>query len=348
MGKEAWPADGDRLVIKPAPARIGIIGGGAWGTALATVVCRAGCATTLWAREPEVVDAINGRHENTGFLAGIALDPKIRATADLGEAIDADVVLLVTPAQHTRRLSDDIAAALKPGTPVVICVKGVESGSGALMSEVLAETLPRAPVAVLSGPSFAAEVARDLPTAVTLAAADMALAKRLAALIGSARFRPYHGDDPVGAQVGGALKNVVAIACGVAKGRGLGDNAGAALIARGLAEMARLGVALGARRETLMGLSGLGDLVLTCSHEQSRNFTLGMAIGQGRSLDDYLAGRSTVTEGVASARATVVLAARHGVEMPIAAAVDAVLNHGADIDTEVATLLKRPFTPELV
>ena len=327
--------------------RIGIIGGGAWGTALAAAVRRAGCAVTLWAREAEVVEAINTRHENTGYLAGIALDAEIRATADLAEAADADVVLLVAPAQHTRDVTRDLAPALGPGTPLVICAKGIERGGGALMSEVVAETLPGAPVAVLAGPSFAAEVARGLPTAVTLAAADMALAERLAAMIGSTNFRPYRGDDPVGAQIGGALKNVIAIACGVARGRGLGDNAGAALITRGLAEMARLGAALGARRETLMGLSGLGDLVLTCSHEQSRNFALGIAVGQGSFLDDYLAGRMTVAEGVASAQATVALAGRHGVEMPIAGAVDAVLNRGADIDAEIAGLLARPFKPEL-
>ena len=327
--------------------RIGIIGGGAWGTALATAVRRAGCAATLWARESEVVEAINTGHENTVFLPGIALDADIRATADLAEAADADVVLLVAPAQHTRHVTRDLAPALRPGTPVVICAKGIERGSGALMSEVVAETLPGVPVAVLAGPSFAAETARGLPTAVTLAATDMALAERLAAIIGGTNFRPYHGDDPIGAQIGGALKNVVAIACGIAKGRGLGDNAGAALITRGLAEMARLGAALGARRETLMGLSGLGDLVLTCSHEQSRNFALGIAISQGSGLDDYMAGRTTVAEGVASAQAVVALAARHGVEMPIAGAVDAVLNRGADIDAEIAGLLARPFKPEL-
>ena len=326
---------------------IGIIGGGAWGTALATAVRRAGCAATLWAREADVVEAINGRHENTSYLAGIALDAEIHATSDLAEAGDADVLLLVTPAQHTRDLTRDLAPALRPATPVVICTKGVETGSGALISEVVAETLPGAPVAVLSGPSFAAEVARDRPTAMTLAAADMALAERLAGLIGSTNFRPYHGDDPIGAQIGGAVKNVIAIACGIAKGRGLGDNAGAALITRGLAEMARLGAVLGARRETLMGLSGLGDLVLTCTHQQSRNFSLGMAIGQGRRLDDYLAERTTVAEGVAGSRAITVLAARHGVEMPIAAAVDGVLDHDADIDAEIAALLARPFTPEL-
>mgnify|MGYP002525585020 CR=1 FL=1 len=334
--------------------RIGIIGGGAWGTALATAVRRAGCAAILWAREPDTVEAINERHENLGYLAGISLDPEIRATADLAEAAaEADVLLLVAPAQHTRSVIRDLAPAMAPGTPLVICAKGIESGSGLLMSEVVAETLletPGAgtPLAVLSGPSFAHEVARDLPTALTLAATDGALAEHLAGLLGSRNFRPYHGGDPIGAQIGGAVKNVIAIACGIAAGRGLGDNAGAALITRGLAEMARLGAALGARRETLMGLSGLGDLVLTCSHEQSRNFSLGMAIGRGQALDDYLAGRPTVAEGVASAQATVLLASRHGVEMPIAAAVDEVLNQGADIDGEIAGLLARPSAPEMI
>ena len=333
--------------VKGGSPRIGIIGGGAWGTALATAMRRAGCAATLWAREAEVVEAINQRHENTVYLAGVALDPEIRATAELAEAARADVLLLVAPAQHTRQLTRDLAPSLEPGAALVICAKGVETGSGLLMSEVIAETLPGVPTAVLSGPSFAAEVARDLPCALTLAATDMALAERLARLIGSLNFRPYHGDDPLGAQIGGAVKNVIAIACGIARGRGMGDNAGAALITRGLAEMARLGAVLGARRETLMGLSGLGDLVLSCTHEQSRNFSLGMAIGRGVPLDDYLAARSTVAEGVASAQATVLLAARHGVDMPIAAAVDAVLNRAADIDAEIAGLLARPFTPEL-
>ena len=326
---------------------IGVIGGGAWGTALAAAARRAGCAVTLWAREAEVVEAINQGHENTGFLPGVALDPAIHATVDLAAAAACDALLLVTPAQNTRQVTGDLNHCLAPGTPVIVCSKGVETGSGALMTEVLAETLPQAPLAVLTGPSFAAEVARDLPTAVTLAAADMALAERLALMLGSTNFRPYHGDDPVGAQIGGAVKNVMAIACGIAKGRGLGDNTGAALITRGLAEMARLGEALGARRDTLMGLSGLGDLVLTCSHEQSRNFALGMAIGQGASLADYLSGRMTVAEGVASAASTVALAGRHGVDMPIARAVDAVLNRGAGIEEEIAGLLARPAAPEL-
>ncbi len=330
----------------PAMERIGIVGGGAWGTALAQAAHRAGRTVTLWAREAEVVEAINARHENPLFLAGVALDAGIRATSELAGAADADAVLLVTPAQHTRGVCRDLAGDLRPGTPAVICTKGVEGGSAALMSEVVAEALPAARIAVMSGPTFAAEVARDLPSAVTIAAADSDLAARLAAALGSTNFRPYHSDDPIGAQVGGAVKNVLAIACGVIQGRGLGYNAVAALITRGLAEMARLGLALGAKRETLMGLSGLGDLVLTCTHEQSRNYSLGLALGEGQALDDYLSGRATVAEGVASAAAIVALAARHEVEMPIVAAVDAALNRAADIDLAIAGLLARPIAPE--
>ena len=326
--------------------RVGVVGGGAWGTALAAAARRAGRAVTVWAREPEVVEAIDRDHENSVFLPGIPLDPEIRATADLARAADADAVLLVTPAQHTRGVCRDLAPHLRAGAPVVVCAKGIESGGSALMSEVVAETLAQARVAVLSGPTFAAEVARGLPTAATVAAADMALAEQLARAIGSTNFRLYHTGDVIGAQVGGAVKNVIAIACGVAKGRGYGDNTSAALITRGLAEMARLGVALGARRETLMGLSGVGDLVLTCGHEQSRNFTLGRALGRGAALDDYLSGQVSVAEGVASAAAIVALAGRHGVEMPIVSAVDAVLNRGADIDQTIAGLLARPFIPE--
>ncbi len=326
--------------------RVGVVGGGAWGTALAAAARRAGRAVTLWAREPEVVEAIDRDHENSIFLPGIPLDPEIRATADLALAADADAVLLVTPAQHTRGVCRDLAPPLRPGAPVIVCAKGIESGSLALMSEVVADAVAQARVAVLSGPTFAADVARDLPTAATVAAADMALAEQLAGTIGSINFRLYYADDVIGAQVGGAVKNVIAIACGVARGRGYGHNTSAALITRGLAEMARLGAALGARRETLMGLSGVGDLVLTCSHEQSRNFTLGIALGRGAALDDYLAGQVSVAEGVTSAAAIVALAARHGVEMPIVSAVDEVLNRGADSDRAIAGLLARPFTPE--
>jgi glycerol-3-phosphate dehydrogenase (NAD(P)+) len=334
-------------VVAGGIERIGIIGGGAWGTALASAARRAGRDVVLWAREAVVVAAINETHENPRYLPGVALDQAIRATGALGEAAEADALLLVTPAQHTRAMCRALAPALGPETPVAICAKGIEGVTGALMGEVVGETLPAARVAVLSGPTFAAEVARDLPSAVTLAAADIALATRLAEAIGSTNFRPYISDDPVGAQIGGAVKNVLAIACGIARGRGMGQNAGAALVTRGLAEMARLGMALGARRETLMGLSGLGDLVLTCTHEMSRNFSLGMALGRGEALADYLAGRVTVAEGVASAGAVVALAARHGVEMPISAAVDAVLNREADMDLAIAGLLARPISSEL-
>lgn len=329
-----------------AISHIGIVGGGAWGTALATAVRRAGRSVILWAREAEVVEAINARHENPAFLPGVALDPAIRATGELAEAARTDAVLLVAPAQHSRTVCRALADDLAPRTPLIVCAKGIENGSAALMSEIVAETCPAASIAVLSGPTFAADVACDLPTALTLAAADMALAERLASAIVSTNFRPYLSDDPTGAQIGGAVKNVIAIASGIVAGRGYGDNAGAALITRGLAEMARLGLALGARRETLMGLSGLGDLVLTCSHVQSRNFSLGLALGGGQALADYLAGRMSVAEGVASAAAISALAARHGVEMPIVAGVDVVLNHAADIDLTVAGLLARPLGAE--
>jgi glycerol-3-phosphate dehydrogenase (NAD(P)+) len=326
---------------------IGVIGGGAWGTALANAARRAGRDVILWAREPEVVDAINAMHMNPSFLPGVALDAKIRATGSLAEVAGADAVLLVTPAQHTRAVCTELAKHLAPGTTVAICTKGIENGSGALMSEAVGEAMPEATLAVLSGPTFAAEVARNFPTALTLAAADIELARRLAEALATATFRPYPSDDVIGAQVGGAVKNVMAIAGGIANGRGAGANGSAWLITRGLAEIARLGMALGARRETLMGLSGLGDLVLTCSNEQSRNYSLGLALGRGETLEAYLANRTTVAEGVATAAAVSKLAGRLGVDMPIAAGVDAVLNRGADIDTIVAGLLARPVTPEI-
>ncbi len=326
--------------------RVGVVGGGAWGTAMAVAAAWAGRQVVLWAREPDVVVAINQHHENTRFLPGIALPPVVRATPDLAEAGAVDVVLLVAPAQHLRAVCRDLGPALAAGVPLVVCAKGIETGSAALMSEVVAAVLPGAPQAVLSGPTFAAEVARGLPTAVTLAAADAGLGARLVAALGSRLFRPYLSDDPVGAQIGGAVKNVLAIACGVVEGRRFGDNARAALITRGLAEMARLGGALGARAETLMGLSGLGDLTLTCTSRQSRNMSLGFALGEGRGLADILAERQSVAEGVHSAAAVVALAARWGVEMPICRAVDAILNHGAAIEETIDGLLARPFRGE--
>jgi glycerol-3-phosphate dehydrogenase (NAD(P)+) len=326
--------------------RIGIIGGGAWGTALAATARRAGRDVVLWAREPEVVEAIRTARENPLFLPGVPLDPAIAATADLAEAAAADAVLLVVPAQHLRRVAEELAPHLRTGTPVVLCAKGIEQKSGAMMTEIAAETLPGAPLAVLSGPTFAIEVARALPTAVTLAASDEALGQRLIVALGTREFRPYLSSDPVGAEIGGAVKNVLAIACGIVAGRRLGDNARAALITRGLAEMTRLAVAKGGRAETLMGLSGLGDLVLTCTAMQSRNHSLGAALGEGQPLAEILGARRSVAEGVDSAEAVVELAARLGVEMPISAGVDAVLHHGAAVDETIERLLDRPFRSE--
>jgi glycerol-3-phosphate dehydrogenase (NAD(P)+) len=325
---------------------IGIMGAGAWGTALAVVARRAGRETVLWAREPEVAEAVSRRHENPVFLPGIKLDPAIGASADPAALANTDAILLAVPAQFLRAAATSLAAAL--GTrrpPVLICTKGIEAG-GALMTEVVAATLPGARMAVLSGPSFAAEAARGLPTAVTLASADAALAASFAQCLGTPTFRPYLSDDPVGAEVCGAVKNVLAIACGIATGRKLGDNARAALITRGLAEVLRLVLALGGRAETCMGLAGLGDLTLTCTGPQSRNLSLGIALGQGRRLGDILAERRSIAEGVPSAAAVMERARRAGADMPIVAAVDAVLNRGADIDAEIRALLARPVREE--
>ena len=325
---------------------IGIIGGGAWGTALGLVALRAGRDPLLWAREAEVVASINDRHQNAVFLPGVPLDPRLRATGGLSAAATRDLLLLAAPAQHLRAIAGALAPHVKPGTPVIICAKGIEEHSGALLSEVVADNLPRATAALLSGPTFAAEVATGHPTAITLAATDPALGQRLAQALGSRTFRPYYTADVVGAQIGGAIKNVIAIACGIVMGRKLGDNARAALITRGLAEMARLALAKGGRAETLMGLSGLGDLTLTCTSVQSRNCSLGVALGEGKRLADILAERRSVAEGVTSAAAAAELAQRLGVDMPIVAAVDAILHRGAAIDAAIEGLLSRPFRSE--
>lgn len=329
----------------------GIMGAGAWGTALAQLSRRAGHKTAIWAREPEVADAINAKRENPLFLPGIKLDPGIAAGADPAILAGCDAILLAVPAQYLRASAAILGNLLKGRLPpLVICAKGLELGGptgGSLMTEVLVDVLPEAPFAVMSGPTFALEVAQGLPTAVTLACRDAALGGALVRALGTASFRPYLGDDPVGAEVGGAVKNVLAIACGIAMGRKLGDNARAALITRGLAEILRLAVALGGKAETCMGLSGLGDLTLTCTGMKSRNLTLGVALGQGRALSDIISERRSIAEGVTSAAAIVERARRAGVDMPICAAVDAVLNRGADIDAEIKGLLARPFKPEV-
>jgi glycerol-3-phosphate dehydrogenase (NAD(P)+) len=327
-------------------SRIAIVGAGAWGTALAMVARRAGRDVTIWARSPEIAAEINENHSNKNYLPDVTLDTAIRATNDLTALREAAAVLWVTPAQHLREVAAHAVSHLRDGIPVVLCCKGFEQGSGKLMTEVAAEALPRAAVAVLSGPTFAAEVARGLPTAVTLAAADSSLSRDLLQALGTPAFRPYLSADPIGAEVGGAVKNVLAIACGIAIGRKLGDNARAALLTRGLAEIMRLGLALGAQPATLMGLSGLGDLTLTCNGRQSRNLSLGIALGGGQKLSDYLAGRRTVAEGLFSAGAVAARACDSKIEMPIAKAVDAIVNRNADIGQTIAALLNRPFKEE--
>lgn len=332
--------------------RLAIIGGGAWGTALAQNAARAGARVVLWARDPAVVDAVNQTHANPVYLPGIALDPAVVATTDPGTALGdidgapADGALVVVPAQFLRTVVSWLAPLLPSRLKLLLCAKGIETESLKTMSEIAADLAPAAPLAVLSGPSFAAEVARGLPTAVTIASRDPEVAGAWVATLGTLHFRPYSSDDPVGVEIGGAVKNVLAIACGIVEGRGLGDNARAALITRGLAEMARLGVAKGARAETFRGLSGLGDAILTCTAPQSRNYALGLALGSGATLSDALAGRRSVVEGVASSRAIVALAERLGVEMPIVAAVTAVLHSGMAIDMMIEGLLRRPYRSE--
>jgi glycerol-3-phosphate dehydrogenase (NAD(P)+) len=326
--------------------KLGIIGAGAWGTALAAVARKAGRDVTLWAFEPDVVAAINNERRNP-FLPEIALDPAIVATTDLAAAARADLIFLVVPAQFLRAVCVKLAPMLAPKTPVVICAKGIEKGTGALMTDVVRETLPTAEMMVLSGPTFAAEVAAGLPTAITLGAGDAEVGARAAAAISSPAFRPYLSTDVIGAEVGGAVKNVLAIGCGIADGRKLGSNARAALLTRGLAEIVRLAVVRGGRAETLMGLSGLGDLVLTATSMQSRNYSLGVALGQGQSLAEILGARRSVAEGVATAEAVAALAAKLGVDMPICTAIDAVLNRGAQVDAVLKGLLERPLRAEV-
>ena len=323
-----------------------MLGGGAWGTALAQVAARAGHQPTIWAREPETVVAINAARENPLFLPGIALDPAIEATEDLAELADCDLILATVPAQHLRKMLQQFVQHSRAALPVVLCAKGVEQGSLKLMSEVLADILPGAAPAVLSGPSFAAEVARGLPTAITLACPDAGLAKRLAAAIATTAFRPYVSGDMVGAEAGGAIKNVLAIACGIVEGRGLGRSAHAAVVTRGFAELTRLAVALGGQAETVAGLCGLGDLVLTCSSPQSRNMSVGLALGRGETLKSALAGKLSVAEGVASAPAVRDLARKLGVETPISDAVAAILAGDASVDEAIAGLLARPLRSE--
>jgi glycerol-3-phosphate dehydrogenase (NAD(P)+) len=320
-------------------ASVAVIGGGAFGTAMACVAQRSGHEVMLWAREPEVAASINQEGLNPMFLSGVRLPAGLRATFDMAVACKgAELLLLAPPAQHMRATAQRLAPLIAPGTPVVSCSKGLERASLATMPEVLAEALPQAKVAILSGPSFAREIACDLPCGVALAAADADLARRLAALIANPRFGVHPGTDLVGTAIGGLMKNVVAIASGLLAGRKLGENARATLLTLGLAEATRLGVAKGAKRETFDGLAGIGDMMLTANSLQSRNTSLGYALGEGKTLEEVLGGRKEVTEGVFSAGAVATLARKLGVQMPICAAVDQLLNHGASVDATLGRL----------
>ena len=319
--------------------KLGVIGGGAWGTALAQVASSGARETLLWALEEDVVTSVNGLHENVAYLPGIPLNEAIRATSDLGELDSCDAWLVVTPAQHMR----SVLERASPGErTLVLCSKGIESGSGKLLHDVAHDVCPSSPVAVLSGPSFAHEVAAGLPTAVTLACQDRALGEELRSRINLFNFRTYCTDDIAGAEAGGAVKNVLAIACGIVEGRGLGQSARAAVIARGFAEMTRFGVAMGGRRETLAGLSGLGDLVLTCSSTSSRNFSLGKAIGEGRDPRELMSDRRTVAEGAHTAPVLHRIALERDIDMPIVGAVVDLLGGKVAIDELLETMLSRP------
>ena len=326
---------------------VGIVGAGAWGTALALSARRAGRDALIWAYEPETVAEINERHRNSLYLPGVALDPAIEATAKLSEVATCDLLLMVTPAQELRAIAGELAAYVRPGQPLVIGAKGIEQASNKLLSQVAAEVLPQAESGVLSGPSFAAEIARGLPAALTLASPSEAQGRALAHALSHPSFRCYWSDDVVGAEIGGALKNVYAIAAGIVVGKKLGESAQAALVTRGFAEMVRFGAALGARRETLTGLSGLGDLILTCGSAQSRNMSLGQALGEGRELSDILGARLSVTEGVYTAGAVVEMAGQRGLDMPIAQAVHAVVSGRASVDEAIGALLARPLRAEV-
>ncbi len=326
--------------------RIGIVGGGAWGTALAQTARLAGRDVVIWARSPELADEINHHHTNTAYLPGVPLDGGLTATTDLARMVAADAVLLVTPAQMQRATALALVPHLAPGTPVVICSKGLEQGSGKLMTEVLAETIPDCCAAVLSGPGFAGDVVRGLPTALTLACADEAVGKALVEAIGYRHFRLYWTGDVTGVAFGGAMKNVLAIAAGIVDGRGLGASAHAALVTRGFAELRRLGVAIGANPDTLVGLSGLGDLLLTCGSPQSRNMRLGRLLGQGRTLAEAQRELSATAEGLYSAAAAVRQAAIFGVEVPISAAVHAIIEGELTVTAAIDALLSRPFRAE--
>ena len=321
-----------------------MVGGGAWGTALANAAAIAGGDVTLWMRDPGSAERVASARENAPYLPGVPLHARVRATADLAALSGVEAALLVTPAQSVREMTKLLAPVLPPEAPLVLCAKGIERGSGAFLSDAVLEARPGAPVAVLSGPSFAADVARGLPTAITLAADDARLAEELAQALSGPSLRVYHGTDRRGVEIGGAAKNVLAIDCGAVAGRGLGESAKAALIARGFAELIRFARAYGGHPETLMGLSGLGDLVLTCSSPQSRNFAFGVRLGEDRTLEEAAGG--ALAEGAFTAGVLVELARARGLELPISEAVAAVVDGRWSVDAALEALMGRPLRAE--
>ena len=325
-------------------AAIAVLGGGAWGTALALAAQRAGCRVTLWMRDAEQAAAINETGENSAYLPGVAVPAALKVSADARDIGAAELIIAAVPAQALRGIVSLIAAHGRPAVPIVVAAKGIEQTTGKFMSDVISEILPQNPAALLSGPSFATDVACGLPTAVTLAAKDDGLARKIAQVLASPTFRLYHSDDLRGAEIGGAAKNVLAIAAGITAGRGLGASASAALIARGFAELTRFGLAYGARSETLMGLSGLGDLILTCNSAQSRNFSLGLNLGRGMNVSVAMSGK--LAEGAYTASVLVKMASAKGVDMPIAMSVDAVLSGHLTIGEAIDALLARPSKAE--
>ncbi|MHA1539619.1 MAG: NAD(P)H-dependent glycerol-3-phosphate dehydrogenase [Alphaproteobacteria bacterium] len=327
---------------------IAVIGSGSWGTALAITLHKKNTQhVTLWSKFEDEALAIDAARENTVFLPNIPLPEGLLVTADLSKAIQADALFLVVPAQFLRSVLQDIKTANLPETtPLVICSKGIEISTGLFMNDLVTEFFPQNPLAVLGGPNFADEIAEKRPAATTLACADPVIGKELLTIIGSETFRPYLSSDVVAVEVGSALKNVIAIACGIVMGKKMGENAKASLIARGLAEICRFGEAFGAQTESFMGLSGLGDLSLTCNSTKSRNMSLGFALGEGKKLDDILGGRKTVSEGVTTVKAVYAIAQERKIKMPICDAVYAILYDGIDIDTAIQTLLSRPFIEE--
>jgi len=325
---------------------VAVIGAGAWGTALGAVAAQAGRRVTVWAREFDVVETINSKHENVRFLAGIGLPAAVAATTDMGEAAKADALLIGAPAQHLRETLAQLKPHLSKNKPLVLCAKGIEHDTGKLMTEVLVESVPDCAPAILSGPSFAKDVARNLPTAVTIAADDLDVARALQAAFGHLTFRPYASDDLTGVALGGAAKNVYAIACGIVAGLGLGESARAALLSRSFAELCRLGEAMGARSETLMGLSGLGDLVLTATSTSSRNYSFGLDIGKGLPREQLYAPGRPLAEGIATAPALVARAHAQKVELPIAETTAEILSGKIAAADAIPRLMSRPFKTE--